>query len=269
MKISIVNCFCTNETDSGNPAGVVFDYTDNDEAKQELAKKLALPVTVFVSNEHATPLLRFFYPEREMDLCLHGSLGAAFLLMQKRNGNELLCLTRTGKPLQFTQSNDLTQVKIAAEPVEVTKIDEALVFKMLNLASTEMIDRNLPFHVASVGSPKLLVPLKSLTILTQLQPNLALIKDWSLQNKVAGIYCYTTDTYHSSADFHARAFNPQTGHKEDAATGVAAAALSSVLQKSIVIEQGYFVNKPSQISVNYIDDKNIYVGGKMVESKSL
>ena len=85
MEIQIINCFSTNETNSGNPAAVVSHFLGDKYAKQKLAKELGLPVTVFlskVSSENCN--LEFFYPDTEMPLCLHGTLGAAYILFKDK-----------------------------------------------------------------------------------------------------------------------------------------------------------------------------------------
>lgn len=99
--------------------------------------------------------------------------------------------------------------------------------------------------------------------LLELKPNYELIKKWSIENKVNGLYVYTPETHLNSSNFHARGFNPKTGHNEDAATGVAATALSLALKRNITVEQGYSINRPCCIVVTYIDANNILVGGQV------
>jgi len=107
-----------------------------------------------------------------------------------------------------------------------------------------------------------LVPIHSLEQLSNLKPNFDKIKKWSITNQVNGLYVYTKETYNSGLDFHARGFNPMTGLNEDAATGVAAAALSIVMRKSLTIEQGYFIGAPCVIDVLYVSNCRALVGGK-------
>src|SRR3990167_3802333 len=259
MDISLVNCFVTDQVNSGNPAAVVTNFSGSDVDRLALAKKLGSPVTVFISDVHADrPVLQFFYPDTRMPLCIHGTLASAKVILEWRNTDQLICLTEAGEPLVIKKNNEKNfQVEVSSRDIGAYIVNVENFLSMLNLNYVNYIDDDLPFCVASVGSPKLLVPLNSLKCLSELQPNFELIKNWSIENNINGLYVYTNETINSSADFHARGFNPKTGHNEDAATGVAAAALSSVLKKNITIEQGDFIKKPCAITVTYINPKSI------------
>lgn len=199
-----------------------------------------------------------------MPLCLHGSLAAAKILFATRDEQQLICLTDEGKKLNIRKSAEgYLQIKVSSQEFVEKEIKKEIICNMLNLTNANCITDDLPFCVSSVGSPKLLVPLNSLKLLLELQPDYELIKKWSIENKVNGLYVYTSEAYLDTSDFHARGFNPKTGHNEDAATGVAAAALSLVLKKNIKIEQGYFLKKPCSIIVTYINPDNILVGGEL------
>lgn len=264
-SVFVVNCFCTDQKGSGNPAAVVKNFSGIDSDRLALAKKLGKPVTVFISElADNEPELRFFYPDTQMPLCLHGALAAAKILFENKDNQQLICVTNDGKKLCFNRSKEgYLQIKVSLQECEKNEIRKEIICEMLNLQCTSCIDQDLPFCISSVGSPKLLVPLNSLKLLSELQPNYELIKKWSLENKVNGLYVYTSETYLDSSNFHARGFNPKTGHNEDAATGVAAAALSLVLKKNIKIEQGYFIKKPCSIIVTFINPDNILVGGEI------
>lgn len=95
---------------------------------------------------------------------------------------------------------------------------------------------------------KLSVPLKSFELLDVLKPNFDWIAEWSKKNTVNGLYVYTKDVSNNDFNFCARGFNPKAGHQEDAATGVAAAALSLALKHNIVVrhqddQYDFMINK--------------------------
>lgn len=264
-KIFVVNCFCSDASGSGNPAAVVTDFENDDSECQMLAKKLRKPVTVFISDvTEEKPTIKFFYPDTRMPLCLHGTLAAGKIIFATRKQQELICLTDEGRPLYISKfGKECLQVKVSSQELNEYDINKEIVTKMLNLFNTNDITEDLPFYVSSVGSPKLLIPLRSLKLLMNLQPNYQLIKKWSIENNVNGLYVYTKETYSDSSSFHARGFNPKTGHNEDAATGVAAAALASALKKDIKVEQGYAISNPCLIIVTYNSPVEILVGGKI------
>jgi PhzF family phenazine biosynthesis protein len=261
MKITQLSCFSNNIKNSGNIAAVVTNF-DTNINKQNLAKELNLPVTVFISAlDSTTPLLEFFYPETEMPLCLHGVLGAAAVLFPNHPNNPLICSTKYGQKLEIYANKDLFLVKVSVQPYSNIQVNVDEVCSMLNINRSQL-HSNLPFQIASVGSPKLLVPISSLNTLQQLTPDFEHIREWSISSKINGIYAYTDETIDKTANIHARGFNPKTGHNEDVATGVAAAALSLVLKKDLFIEQGWCLNRPSTIVVSYQNDHSILVGGK-------
>lgn len=213
MNVFLINCFATNQKGSGNPATVVTNFSGTDFDRLSFAKKSGSPVTVFISNVDANePVLNFFYPEAKMPLCLHGALAAASILLEQRNSEHLIFLTEAGKKLHIKKSGERRlQVHVSLQSIEEHKINESAVLKMLNLNNTDHINSHFPFCVASIGSPKLLVPLNSLKCISELNPNYKLIKNWSVENNINGLYVYTTETTIDSADFHARGFNPKTG----------------------------------------------------------
>lgn len=328
----------------GNPAAVVENFVGDKIHKQQLAKDLNFPVTVFVSpidvavdvavatnltklscahtyaNSSVYPnvyshahrrrvLLEFFYPHAEMPLCLHGALAAAKVLCDAASVSRFATssdfadsvdsfeyVTSLGQQLNIVRrGHNIFYVEVSAQPLAALtmyKIDENLLCRMLrltafalekdetsgetsreiseeingenNMSMSAIIDKNLPCVVASVGSPKLLIPVRSLQLLAKLQPDYAAIAEWGSAQQINGLYVYTAETFCKTATFHARGFNPRTGHNEDAATGVAAAALALAVQQSIVVEQGNFIGKPCIIDATLISKERVLVGGEVV-----
>jgi PhzF family phenazine biosynthesis protein len=263
LQFARVHCFSNEQPDSGNPAAVFVNFSATPTEKQIIARKINLPVTVFVEwQQKELPRLQYFYPDSEMPLCLHGSMAAYQVLRQQialAPRHYLTCLNP--QLLEITAQNNRVQIKVSAKIFSKIVFDVQQIANWLNLHDTALFDAVLPFGVFSVGSPKLLVPLKSSALLFQLQPNFLAIKNWSQQHAVNGLYVYAAAEKPGS--FHARGFNPKTGHNEDAATGVAAAALSLALKKSLLVNQGVNLKKPCQIMVEYITAQEIWVGGRV------
>lgn len=260
----IVKCFCGEDEKSGNPAGVYIDSTLDDKTKQQVANKLNLPVTVFVSNSKSSiPSIEYFYPNKKMPLCLHGTLAAAYVLFGDLDQKSMKFTLPSGKILTLNgDKNQIIEIEVLPEEVvQQPSLSLDLSSVLLNIDEVD-ISNNLPFMVASVGSPKLLMPIASVEILAKLTPNYSEIGKWSIRNKVNGIYAYSCDE-HEPDSFQARGFNPLTGHNEDAATGVAAAALAFQLKKSITVKQGAALGVPCEISVRYTSSGSLWVGGKV------
>lgn len=257
-------CFCTPVERSGNPAAVVRDFAGAAEAKQAFARQRGLPVSVFISDEASDcPLLEYYYPGVEMPLCVHGTLAAAYVLFDARGDcHSLTCKTKSGQLLQVRKSGDVLDVAVSSQATSSVSIAAADICQILGV-QLEDLDRGLPFQLASVGSPKLCIPVNSLKTLMNLRLDIEAIRDWSARHCVNGFYVYTQDTFNPSSDVHARGFNPLGGDWEDAATGVAAAALATLLKRDLIIEQGYVIDKPSELRIRYQDDNSIFVGGRV------
>jgi trans-2,3-dihydro-3-hydroxyanthranilate isomerase len=264
MEINIINCFCTKEEGTGNPAAIVSHFTENRQEKQILAKKLGMPVTVFISETKKNYHLEFFYPNAEMPLCLHGTLGAGHILLNDTKLTNLFCTTKSGSKLHIRKNEDIIQVLVSAHRIPEININKPEISKMLNLKNINEISSEFPLTISSVGSPKLLIPLSTFESLAALAPNFDLINKWSIANEINGVYVYTKDSRSGAFNFYARGFNPKTGHNEDAATGVAAAALALSLKQNLIVGQGAFIQRPSEINVVYEDAENIWVGGRTV-----
>ena len=72
-------------------------------------------------------------------------------------------------------------------------IDLGIISKLLAIDKTS-INTHLPCAVASIGSPKLLVPVIDRNILFNMTPNLDLMGQWCKKHSVNGIYVYSNDT---------------------------------------------------------------------------
>ncbi len=61
MELTVLDCFVTEEKNSGNRAAVITNFIGGKHEKQKLAQKLYFPVTVFISKENSeAPLLEYF-----------------------------------------------------------------------------------------------------------------------------------------------------------------------------------------------------------------
>lgn len=257
-NLKIVNVFST-RNEGGNPCAVI-ENVDNcsTQEMQRTATELNLPETVYLMKDRNHYLLRFFATKKEHPLCYHGILGAAYYL-HKQQGLECIDL------VSYTDRNNLA-VKCVGNLVSVSipndskpiknHINIETICKLLRL-DKNLIDKNLACCVASVGNPKLFIPIKDRATLFALKPHLNLIARWCQDQNVNGIYAYSLDTEDPNSDYVGRNFNPLFSHHEDIATGSAAAALCQLLFQSLgvsennfIIEQGANLKSPSKIIVS-------------------
>lgn len=265
------NVFFAKDSSSGNPAAVVNVVDKDNTMLEKYARELNLPITVFLfppeaGKKDAAPKIRFFYPNRETDICVHGALAAAYHLLNEQDYSNITVINKKNVGLLLSKDNGQYYINLNTEKIINKPFDSKVILKMLRLDKSDL-DLRLPFKIASSGSQKLLIPVKSLSILRDIQPQFDKISQWGQENAVNGFYVYTTETLDQNSDFHARNFNPLSGQPEDIATGIAAAALASCFvetgkPRNFCIEQGFFLQNPCLIYV-YIHNDQLKVGGNV------
>jgi len=265
MKISIINCFCDESTNSGNPAAVVEHFIGSDEQRQKLAASLyssdQMPVTVFLEPGEGKNTIRCFYPSSEMNMCIHGTLAAARLIFEATDQKACTFTTKVGNEIRILREGDSLQAFLKTMQMDEHNIDNEIIKTLLNLNDEFELNSSYPCGVYSVGSPKYLIPLNSLDQLQSLEPNFEAITQWSNETGINGLYIYVP-LNDSDNEFKARAFNPKAGCNEDAATGVAVGALASILKlPHITVSQGDSIGRPCRLTASYLNNENILVGG--------
>jgi len=143
-------------------------------------------------------------------------------------------------------------------PIFGPAVPPSMVTRALRITLDDIIART-PVESVSVSRPKLLLPLRDAKVLDRLEPDFDAL--WTLCDafRVSGVYPFTRNTDKANADVEARQFPLRAGFPEDAATGVAAAALGAYLVKydrqcrtggyHFRIAQGYAMGAPSLIEV--------------------
>lgn len=240
IKVHVVKAFTTS-IDQGNPAGVILDTHDlSDEQKIQIVRMTGFSECVFFEKRN----LRFFSPTQEMNNCIHARIAA----------------------LSLIEKTDFVEILVEKEACSDKKHIPDVIASMLNINA---MDINGPIQAASVGTSKLVIPIKSLAVLLSITPDLEMIKKYCKRESIYGFYPITKETINSDADFHARQFNPLCGIDEDPITGIAAGAFCVYLnnqpnsfKNKFIIEQGYVMNLFGKI---YVDKSAaIKIGGHAV-----
>ena len=135
-------------------------------------------------------------------------------------------------------------------------IDELL--SILGITGAELAP--LPIRNARTSRVKTLIPLKSVAIVLEgLTPDFGRIEKFCEKIGSTGLYPYAVSDLESRS-FDARQFPKSSGYPEDAATGIAAAALAFGLLEAgqvpadvrpIRIRQGRAMGRPSEIAVRF------------------
>ena len=285
----------TEDPFGGNPVAVFPDaHGLSDYQLQQIAREMNLSETVFVlppTDQAAVVRLRIFTPTQEIPFAGHPVLGTFYVLAQLGLIAATDGVTRVMQecniglfPVELhAREGQISHVVMTQpKPEFLGPVDEMEdVYKIaaaLGLPKYAITDMKWPIEVVSTGLPVLIVPVRTLTAVRSIQPNASAIMDICSRFGANGIMVFTTVTVEPSATVHARMFAPSIGILEDPATGSASGALGAYLvQKGvvdvapttdIVVEQGYEIERPSQILVRVESDddiiKTVKVGGQCV-----
>ena len=285
----------TGDAFGGNPVAVFPDaHGLSDHQLQQIAREMNLSETVFVlppTDQAAVVRLRIFTPTQEIPFAGHPVLGTFYVLAQLGLIAATDGVTRVMQecniglfPVELhAQEGELTSVVMTQPKPEFLGPVDAMedVYKIagaFGLPKYAITDMKWPIEVVSTGLPVLIVPVRALTAVRSIQPDASAIMDVCSRFGANGLMAFTTVTVEPSATVHARMFAPSIGILEDPATGSASGALGAYLVQNgvvevapttdIVVEQGYEIERPSQILVRVESDddtiKTVKVGGQCV-----
>jgi trans-2,3-dihydro-3-hydroxyanthranilate isomerase len=253
----------------GNQAAVVLGGAQlADGEMQRLAADQGIE-TVFVlapRDPAAALALRYFVPNHEMSMCVHGTVGALAALSETgllAPGTVSIETSLGGTRARVERAGRGAKVGVEmpapAFGCRLTAVDELA--SVLGVPTAALESAELPAQVASVARSKLMVPLRDAEALDRLRPDWPALWRFCEELAVTGIYAFTRRTRSSAWDIDARQFPVRAGFPEDAATGVAAAALAGYLiahsvlgetrgeERRFRIAQGDAMGAPSLLEV--------------------
>ncbi|MGI4795487.1 MAG: PhzF family phenazine biosynthesis protein, partial [Janthinobacterium lividum] len=217
--------------------------------------------------------LRFWVPNHEMEMCGHATVGAVWLLHQSGRlpGNHVVILTRSGRVETRVVEADDDDVRVEiTQPrgnIEAVPREEVLeVLDVLGVSEAELAAD--PVQNACTSRVKTLIPLRSPTILDGLRPDFSRMERLCEQIGSTGLYPYAIADGVDQV-FEARQFPKSSGYPEDAATGIAAAALAfgllnngrATAERSLLVRQGRAMGCASEITVKFWTDTSGTVPG--------
>jgi trans-2,3-dihydro-3-hydroxyanthranilate isomerase len=254
----------------GNPLAVVLDGEGLEgDSMQAIAREFNLAETVFVlppqDPAHRARLL-IFTPATELPFAGHPTVGTAVLLNRIDGGGarELVVEEGIGPISCVTASIDpdrgRARFELARLPEELGgAADCEIVAAALGLAPQEIGFDNFRPSLWSAGISFTYVPVRGLDALKRCEPKLEHWETAFTRHERSSAYVFCRETVEPGSAFHARMFAPRLGIYEDPATGSAAAAFAGVLHhfmptgigsRTVVIEQGYQIGRPSLITLS-------------------
>jgi len=256
--------------DGGNPAPIVIDAGGMSDAQmQRVAASYGHESGFVLPSPPGSDCdfeFRFWVPNHEMSMCGHATVGAVWLLEQlgRLRRDDVTISTRSGRvearirrPAGQDVLVEVSQPAGHVEPLPDADEAKADILQVLGIRAEDLAP--FPIQNARTSRVKTLVPLASVSILDGLKPNFSKIEQLCARLESTGLYPYAiSDREQQIVD--ARQFPRSSGYPEDAATGIAAAALSFGLlsngiveasERPITVRQGRAMKRPSEIQVRF------------------
>ena len=259
----------------GNPLAV---FTEGQKLKEEdlqkIAREMNLSETSFVypsTKNEADFDVRIFTPTREIPFAGHPTLGSAYVLRKYGAAKENpLRLNFKAGVIPVSTEGDRSFMQHPPAQILHELIPSKIIAEALGIPLSSL-DGNLPIKVVTTGFPALFVPVNSLSVINRIAINIQTLNEVLDPLKIDMIYPFCRETLNPNNTVHSRAFAPSLGILEDPATGSVAgamgaywASLSNEVDISMVIEQGYAMQRPSLIyvEVSNREIQKIRVGGQ-------
>ncbi|TCP29394.1 PhzF family phenazine biosynthesis protein [Scopulibacillus darangshiensis] len=246
-----INAFAK-EPFSGNPACVlILEDPKSDAWMGQIAKELNQPVSAFVyklDKEYYS--LKWFTPTHELDLCGHGTLGAAHILWEKGVVSKHTALsfqTKSGS-LAVDYTTEGIRMPFPADPSRATDYPETLTRAL-----------NVPFKNVERNQQRYIVELENEDSVKELKPDFELLA----QLPVTGVIVTSTS---SKYDFISRYFPPRIGIKEDYVTGSAHCGLAPYWSERLGKQKlrAYQASERGGEMNIELKEKDVYLTGKAI-----
>lgn len=263
-QVVLIRVF-VNGPGGGNPVPLVADARGMDAAQMQDIARTHGHESAFVlpaDGPGADWRLRFFVPHHEMEMCGHATVGSLWALRRWGVWTTPTARVQTLSGLVDVEWDAARQRVWISQPAvrqELLEPDAAAL-----VARTLRLPAPLPTTNAATSRVKTLVPLPDAATLNGLVPDFAAMESTCDAIASTGLYPYALGTGGQAAEptVFARQFPRKSGYPEDAATGIAAAALwghlaaagtiamgSAAAPVVCTVRQGDAMGSPSAIAV--------------------
>jgi trans-2,3-dihydro-3-hydroxyanthranilate isomerase len=253
---------------SGNSLCVFEDGAAFDtQTMQALARQFNLSETTFIlPSTEGNARVRIFTPSYEMPFAGHPTLGTAHVCRALKRGGDALRLEMQAGLIEVRAQADRWTLTAPTPTWRELEVPTASLARALNLEERDIGTR--PLWVKA-GKEQLIVPLTSEHAVRRASPQPALSDIQSADGRCMAYVFAPRGSAHALARF----FFPQDAtYLEDPATGSATAnfggwclAMGRPLPVKLKIDQGEFVGRPSSLYLEVNSERNIFVGGDVIE----
>ncbi|MGW7427613.1 PhzF family phenazine biosynthesis protein [Streptomyces sp. NPDC054813] len=281
LPVTIVRA-CLRDGQGGSPTAVLDEAPLSDDERRRVPVQMGTSHAVFVSvhdSRRGGPVvsLRFFTAEGELPACGHGTVAALAFLAERAGCQEYRAtIHATGRVFPGWSVRENTQVNAAFAPGPVdlrrpTATECDLVLPALGVTSGTLAPG---IRVASVGRPRLLVPLTTRSALTTLSPDFERLRAACDRLGFLGCYAYSAPT--PTGRVAARMFAPSIGVAEDIANANSTACLAAHLAgqgiSDIAVDMGDSLGSPSTITATAQHNASgllVHLGGAAEVTRSI
>jgi trans-2,3-dihydro-3-hydroxyanthranilate isomerase len=285
LSFLILDVFATGKY-TGNQLAVCLNAGDlTDIQMQQIAREINFSETTFVAD--AEPVnggynTRIFTPTTELPFAGHPTLGTAFAIQQEmiKQPIERINLNyQVGQipvDLNYLDCEPDILWMHQQQPRFYDPIAAEILAPVIGVKLTD-IDERYSIEPVTTGLPFIIVPLKTLTAVSQAKLKLDLYAQAVANLPAQAILLFCPETVDSERELHVRVFTECFGIPEDPATGSANGCLAAYLAKyqyfgspnlDITVEQGIEMGRSSllYLRAQYTpDDCPISVGGRVVK----
>jgi trans-2,3-dihydro-3-hydroxyanthranilate isomerase len=266
LPVTVVQA-CLRDGAGGSPTAIVADAApldDDDRRQVPVLAGTSHAVFIHTAPEDDAVSLRFFTAEGELPACGHGTVAALAYLAARagRPQYETTLLAVGGRRIdgRAQRRGDLMSAEFEVGTVglrEPTAEELALVPPALGIAARALSPGAC---VATLGRPRMLIPVASRSALDALRPDLISLREACLRLGLLGCYVYTAGQHAA-----ARMFAPAIGVPEDIANANSTACLAAHLHGSagieaITVDMGDSLGSPATITAT-VAGGSVYVGG--------
>jgi PhzF family phenazine biosynthesis protein len=229
----------TKEKFEGNPAGVITNADGlTDYEMQKIARELNNSETAFIFSSNSQEYdvqVRFFTPSNEVPICGHATIAAHYVRAIEMGLSTSRVYQKTGAgilPVDIVKENDDYKIVMTQGRIEfgtiIDGINKEELLKALNITNSDLLE-NYKIQIVSTGHSKVMIGIKSIEILNNLQPNYDALSKLSKVINCNGYYVFTVSSQHSDILINGRMFAPAIGINEDPVTGNANGPLGAYL----------------------------------------
>jgi trans-2,3-dihydro-3-hydroxyanthranilate isomerase len=257
LQVTIVNA-CLRDGRGGSPTAVLEEASLTELERRQVPRVMSVSHVVFVSPDHRDrdrPLasLRFFTATGELPACGHGTVAALAFLAHSAEGDPYhvsLHASERSFPGEATRTSGHMRAEFDPGAVglrEATVHERVAVLNALG-DDPEVLEPGI--CVASLGRPRLLVPLSTPAAVVRLRPDHDQLRDVCDRLGLLGCYVHSVPT--PEGRLSARMFAPSIGVPEDIANANSTACLvASLAQRNIArinVDMGDSLGSPATIT---------------------